>query len=171
MPGNPTCRFSIGSRLAIATPFHWLSPCASTVKPASSKASYGNCSGLHLISCIASTSMPSRTAKSTVRTTRARIELTFQVAMRMASSVLAPALGSAPRRPAVAYSVSAARGIPLRPVLARCVTTPHRNQTEYGTRTRAAGHSARRMSSTRCLASPKSICVLSRKNSGFCTPA
>ena len=30
---------------------------------------------------------------------------------------------------------------------------------------------ARRMSSTRSLASPKSIAVLSRKNSGFCTPA
>ena len=36
---------------------------------------------------------------------------------------------------------------------------------------RSARQRARRMSSTRCLASPKSICVLSRKKSGFCTPA
>ncbi len=33
------------------------------------------------------------------------------------------------------------------------------------------GHSALMMSSTRSLASPKSIAVLSRKKSGFCTPA
>lgn len=32
-------------------------------------------------------------------------------------------------------------------------------------------HSARRMSSTRSFASPKSIWLFSRKNSGFCTPA
>jgi hypothetical protein len=31
MFGKPICRSSIGSRLAIATPFHWLRPCASTV--------------------------------------------------------------------------------------------------------------------------------------------
>src|SRR6478735_2694207 len=36
---------------------------------------------------MASTSMCSRTAKSTIRSTRARMEFTFQVARRMASSL------------------------------------------------------------------------------------
>ena len=58
---------------------------------------------MHLISCMASTSMLSRTAKSTIRSTRARIELTFQVARRMGSSL---------RRGADAAGVRARRGSP-----------------------------------------------------------
>src|SRR5690606_4542950 len=42
-----------------------------------------NCSGLHLISCMSRTSMPARSANATTRSTRARTELTFQVAIRM----------------------------------------------------------------------------------------
>ena len=83
MPGKLVSTDSIGERLAMATPFHWLKPCSASSYPASSNGAAGNCSGLHLISCIASTSTSSRTIQSTTRSTRVRIELTFQVAMRM----------------------------------------------------------------------------------------
>src|SRR5690625_1652676 len=93
MPAKPTATSSMGSRETTATPFHWLNPWWATSKPASWKGSAGNWSSRHLVSWIASTSVPDRSRKASTRSSRARMELTFQVAIRMASR-LTPARGA-----------------------------------------------------------------------------
>lgn len=77
------------TRDAIATPFHWLRPTCATSYPSSRNRSYGNCSSLHLVSCIASTSTSDRWSQSRIRSVRARTEFTFQVAMRTAATLAA----------------------------------------------------------------------------------
>ena len=84
-PGKDTATSVSPTREAIATPFHWSRPCTANSYPAVAKASRGNCSGLHLISCMASTSMSWRSRKAMMRSMRVRAELTFQVARRMRS--------------------------------------------------------------------------------------
>ena len=42
----------------------------------------GNCSSLHLVSCMASTSTSARSNQPVTRSMRERMEFTFQVAMR-----------------------------------------------------------------------------------------
>ncbi|TDZ92907.1 hypothetical protein CCUG62472_03525 [Mycobacteroides salmoniphilum] len=69
----------------MATPFHWLRPTCATSYPASVNACMGNCLSEHLVSCMASTSVPERSSQEITLSARARIEFTFQVANRMTS--------------------------------------------------------------------------------------
>lgn len=74
-----------------------------------------------------------------------------------AAARLSPEHVEIDRRAAPTRVATACRSISTRPADANPTAGPRQR--------------AVRMSSTRCLASPKSICEFSRKNSGFCTPA
>ena len=70
----------------------------------------GNCASVHLVSCIASTSTSARASQSVTRSTRERIELTFQVASRtrLDPSRRRSASGGGRRSPSTRTSVIAA---------------------------------------------------------------
>ena len=87
MPSKPTATSSSPTREAMATPFHCEWPCVTTSYPSASNGITGNCSSLHFVSCIASTSTPERSSQAVTRSTRVRIEFTFQVASFMVPTV------------------------------------------------------------------------------------
>src|SRR5690349_8386497 len=85
-PGTPIWMSLMPTRESTATPFHWLVPWCATWYPRSVNRCAGNLSSPILVSWIASTSMSLRAMKAVSRSIRARMELTFQVAMRIRST-------------------------------------------------------------------------------------
>ena len=108
-PSKPTATSSIPTRDAMATPFHWLKPQCTTSYPMAANGMVGNWSSVHLVSCMASTSTSARSSQSVTRSTRARMELTFQVASRMATGYgrRYSARGAARVKPSCSYNAIA----------------------------------------------------------------